>query len=212
MRKLFNPAFTLLEILVALLILSIIAVMLMIGLRSVIHTKDRIEDVSDRLANMQIAMTLIASDMRQIIYRPTVDNKGDSLPTIILYSGATQNLEFSRDGYINPQGKQLRSTLQRVNYRWYHGNLERGTWPELDRAPNSNPTYQVLIRHVTHIQWEFLGPENNVYSQWPSSQVPATAPLPKAVELTITIDHWGTIHRWFVVESYYRILGEPFND
>lgn len=211
MRKRFIAGFTLLEILVALMILAIISVILVTGLRSVINTKSRVDVVSARLSNAQVALTIISSDMRQIINRPVYDNDGSLLPAIILYSGPAQELEFTRDGYINPMGQQQRSTLQRVVYRWNNGNLERGSWQVIDRINNSQPSYQVLIPNVTNIQWKFLAPQNSVYDSWPSPKVSANIPLPIAVELIITIKDWGTIHRWFVVESYQVLSGVPQN-
>ncbi len=208
-KKLTQQAFTLLEIIVALLILAIIAAILVTGLHSVINTTDRITDVSQRLSTMQIATTVISNDMRQVINREVYNNNGEPVSAFILYSGPQQQLEFTRDGYINPMAQQQRSSLQRVTYRLHNGNVERGTWRVLDRAPNSNVSYNVIIPHVKNLQWKFLGPHNRVYSQWPNNNVAPMYPTPKAIELIITIKHWGTLHRWFVVEGYHEIIGAP---
>lgn len=202
MKKIKSGGFTLIELLVALLILAIISVILVAGLRNTMSTKSRIDDVSTRLANMQVAMSIMSNDMRQMVNRPVLDNDGKNLAPLILYSGVTNSLEFTRDGYINPNGVQLRSTLQRVSYRWVNGNLERGTWDVLDRS-NSTPTpnYQILIPNVTDLQWKFLSKKNTIYNQWPAPQVWDS--LPQGIELTITIKNWGTFQTWFVVENYY---------
>lgn len=205
MKKIKFGGFTLIELLVALLILAIISVILVAGLRNTMNTKSRIDDVSTRLANMQVAMSIISNDIRQMVNRPVQDNDGKSLAPLILYSGVTNSLEFTRDGYINPNGVQLRSTLQRVSYRLVNGNLERGTWDVLDRSNSTPaPNYQILIPNVTNLQWKFFSGKNTVYTQWPSPQI--WNPLPQGVELIITIKNWGTFQSWFVVENYYPTM------
>jgi general secretion pathway protein J len=201
-------AFTLLEILVAMLIMAIIAVILVAGLRSVINTKNRIEQVSQRLTSMQLAMSIISNDIRQIVNRPIFNNNGQPLDAIILYSGLTQRLEFTRLGYINPLGLQQRSTLQRVSYRFVNNELQRGTWQVLDRVANSKPSYQPLLKNVTHIQWRFLAANMRIYQSWPVPNLSATSPMPKAIEISITIQNWGTLHRWITLNGYHRIIGE----
>jgi general secretion pathway protein J len=203
-----KQGFTLLEILVAMVILVIIAVILVAGLQSVIHTKDRVNDVSDRLSKMQLAMSIISNDVHQIANRSIYDNNGQIIPAIILYSGPTQTLEFTRLGYINPMGMQQRSSLQRVTYRFINGELQRGTWQVLDRAPSSEVSYQTLLKNVTAVQWQFLASDFRVYPQWPTPQTSGNDPMPEAIELTITLKNWGTLHRWIVLNGYHRILGD----
>jgi len=202
-----NRGFTLLEILVALVIMAIISVILIVALHSVTMSKDRISQSSDRLAATQIAMSIMANDMQQIINRSIYDNSGQILAPVLLNSGVTEELEFTRAGNVNPLSQMQRSTLQRVSYRLNKGNLERGTWQVLDRAGNAQPNYQILLTNVSNLKWQFLGPNNTVVPVWPSPQISAATPIPMAIEFELNIPNWGTLHRWFMLQSYQMVNG-----
>lgn len=200
-----NRGFTLLEILVALVIMAIISVILIVALHSVTMSKDRISQSSDRLAATQIAMSIMANDLQQIINRSIYDNSGQILSPVLLNTGNTEELEFTRAGNVNPLSQAQRSTLQRVSYRLNKGNLERGTWQVLDRADNTQPNYQIILTNVSNLKWQFLGPNNTVVPVWPSPQISASTPIPRAIEFELDIPNWGTLHRWFMVQSYQMV-------
>ena len=191
MKKKQQAGFTLLEILVAVFIIGIIAVVMVRGLQIVISTKDNLERNDAQMQELNLTMSLLASDMGNLINRSILQANGQTLPAVIMHDDATETLEFSRGGVSNPLA-QHRSTLQRDAYQIKQGRLIRVTWPVLDQVTNTMPTSRILLKDVTYIKWEFLGNDNRFYAGWPVSGA-NNQPLPKAVQLTLTLHKLGTI-------------------
>ena len=62
-----EDGFTLLELLVALSIFSILSVMAYSGLQTVISTSQSSQQAADRIAEMQLVMMRISNDLRQAV-------------------------------------------------------------------------------------------------------------------------------------------------
>jgi general secretion pathway protein J len=188
--------FTLFEILIAVFILGIISVIMLRGLQTVISSKEHLERNSARLAAVDLTMSLLASDIGNLVNRPVVDADNITHPALILNDDGFQTLELTRGGVGNPLA-ELRSTQQRVEYQLKDGALIRLTWPVLDRVKASEPSSRVLLTDVSDLQWQFLGPNNNFSPAWPSSYTP----LPKAIKVSFTIAKWGTVSRLFLAPN-----------
>jgi general secretion pathway protein J len=89
----------------------------------------------------------------------------------------------------------------RIGYQIQNGDLVRLIWPVLDPVATTNSTKRILLKNITHWQWQFLGSDNRFYPSWPATNA-ANQPLPKAIKITLTIRKWGTITRLFVVQNH----------
>lgn len=197
LHKVKQKGFTLLEILVAIFIIGIIAVIMVRGLQIVLTTKDNLQRNETQMQQLNLTMSLMSGDMRNLINRSILQANAQSVPAVYMHDDATETLEFSRGSVSNPLA-QHRSTVQRDAYQLKNGNLIRVTWPVLDQTTATQPTTRILLKNVTYIKWEFLGDDNRFYSGWPATGV-NNQPLPKAVQVTLTIQNLGTIKRLFVV-------------
>lgn len=196
-------AFTLIEVMIALLIFAIMAVITSVGLATVLKARERASENSQRLSAAQLAITIMTRDFTQMINRPISDSQGSLAPPIIANNGY---IEFTRAGYVNPDMVLPRSTLQRVAYRVSNDQLVRISWPVLDRAPDTKPESRILLNNVSNFQIRYLDYKNQFNNSWPPTQSTAQtqtaqSPLPKAVEITIAIKNWGTIQRLYMVPS-----------
>lgn len=189
--------FTLLELLVALAVFAILAVMAYGGLHSVMVTEAAIEDQSKRLAQVQMAFFRLEQDLTQIVARPIRDEFGLEQPALL--SGGLQDelLILTRSGWDNPLG-QTRSSLQRLAYRLKDGRLWRLQWDTLDRAGLAEPRETVLVDQVQDAEFRFLGEDDQWQSHWPPVQQDGTQDsesLPRAVEVRLSLKDWGEIVR-----------------
>ena len=199
MRQRRKNGFTLFEILVAVFILGIIAIIMVRGLQTVINAKHGLERNSQRLSTVELSLTLLGNDIQNIINRPILDANTNELPAIILQNDGRQTLEFTRGGVANPLAAH-RSTLLRVAYQLNNGKLVRLTWPVLDRVSTSKPAERVLLNNVSYLQWQFWGSDNRYYSNWPPANAPISV-LPKAIKVSLTIKNWGTITRIWLLNN-----------
>ncbi len=192
--------FTLLELLIALGIFSLVAIMAFSGFRSVQSTSSHMKGVASELARLQMVFGIIGRDVQQSVARSIRDDFGDTQPALIgAGSGFGKMLEFTRGGWVNPLGQQ-RSSLQRVAYGIKENNLVRMSWPMLDRVQGVEPRESVLLEEVKAFGLRFMKPDNRQWvSDWPPLTTGESAPpsLPMAVEVTIELEGWGKLIRLY---------------
>ncbi|MEN8216148.1 MAG: type II secretion system minor pseudopilin GspJ [Pseudomonadota bacterium] len=185
--------FTLLELLVALAIFAVIAVMAYKGLDTILTARLQTDEHATQLARLQIALTWLGRDIEQYIERPIRDQYGDRQQAL---QGTISHLELTRAGWRNP-AQQQRSSLQRVAYHLENKTLMRSYWWVLDRAQDARPLKMDLLNEVNEIQFRYLDENLRWREQW-SPNEKASPPL-KAIEVTLTVLEWGRITRLFRV-------------
>jgi general secretion pathway protein J len=185
--------FTLLEMLIALAIFSLLAVISYSGLSSVLEQRYRTEAEADLLAELQKTYLIMQRDIEQAVARPVRDEYGEELAPL----AGDQTLELTRGGWSNPLGFP-RSTLQRVAYSLDGRQLKRFAWQVLDRAQDSQPVEQLLMDNIDRMQFRYLAADDEWKEQWPvtiqnSAAEALEAVLPRAVEVTIEHEHFGPL-------------------
>jgi general secretion pathway protein J len=193
-----SKGFTLLEIILALFIFSIISIVLIRGLHTVLTAQSATEKSAARFAKVQIALTLISRDFEQIIDRPITNSTGTLENSLI---GNQTNVTFTHAGLVNPMGQLLRSTLQRTRYQATNGNLIRESWQVLDQAPNSLPSSRILLNNVTELHFEYLDKDGHFHNKWPppENQQQAGTEMPKAIKIFIALQDWGKITQLYLI-------------
>ena len=196
-----KQGFTLLELLVALSIFSMISVMAYGGLQTVITTKNSTQQASTRIAEVHLAMLRIANDLRQSVARNIRDEHGDSLAAMTSATSSGEQVEWSRAGYRNP-ARLKRSNVQRVAYKIEQHKLMRLTWPVLDRAQDSEVMKTEVLSKVESVEWRFFNSENVWVSEWPEQTNAAAAfSLPQAVEINVVLEDFGSIQRLILLAN-----------
>jgi general secretion pathway protein J len=187
--------FTLIEILVALAVFSVLSVMAYSGLRVLMVTRDSTEQRSLQLAQLQTAFLLMQQDLEQMVSRSVRNEYGDREPALTTNDLAGHPLIFTRGGQRS-RHQQLRSALQRIAYRLEDGTLYRLSWPVLDGAEADAARVMSLLQGVEEIDVQFL--EESWVSVWPpSADLAKVELLPRAVAIELTLTHWGSVRRLF---------------
>ncbi|HRD49717.1 MAG: type II secretion system minor pseudopilin GspJ [Candidatus Competibacter sp.] len=190
--------FTLLELLVALAVFSIMSIAAYSGLRNVLFTRAAVEAQSQRLAAVQLAVYRLEQDIEQAMPRSIRDEYGDPQAALLGDELSDDRLALTRAGWDNPLG-QPRANVQRVAYRLREGRLWRLHWPVLDRGGRIEPRETLLLDQVRAFKVRFLD-RDEWRNDWPP---PANAetdpkipdPMPRAVEISLTLEDWGEITR-----------------
>ena len=192
--------FTLLELLIALAIFSLLSVMSYSGLTSVLDQHARTDEAADRLGEMQRLYLLMQRDLEQIVARPVRNEYGDQLAALEGGDG----LQFTRGGWRNPL-ELPRSSLQRVGYAFEDETLVRYTWQVLDRVQDSLPRRQPVTDMLADLSVRYLSTTDTWQTSWPPDDtgqvgvisVGAAAPhlleLPKAIEMTLEHGQLGKL-------------------
>ncbi len=194
-----QSGFTLIEVMLAVAITAFVAVLSYQGLSASISAQQRYEEQVTRLANIQLALTVLERDLRQAAPRSIRDAYRDWQPA--LSGGALEDypLRVTRRGWQNPHDFP-RSDLQRVRYRLEDETLIREHWGVLDRASEDETLQElVLIEGVDHFELAFVSSEaSDPLDHWPPQGADRDL-LPVAVEVTIDLQGLGEIKRVFEI-------------
>lgn len=192
-----NKGFTLLEILIALFIFSILAMIIMNALQTVLNAQASSEKHATRLAELQIALTLLERDLDQSILRSITNTAG---ATEASFMGSHESFTFTHGGYFNPQDKVLKSSLQRTRYQFEKNSLVKETWDALDMTHDTKSFKKRILVKILQGNFEYLDSENKFQNRWPAAQ-PASndGEFPRAVRVTITLEDLGKMSQLYVI-------------
>lgn len=195
-------AFTLIEVLVALAVFSILATLAYGALSQTIDSAEILNDRLDRLQALQKTMRTLGADFVQLAPRPVRDELGEN------FSAALQTdfdsgfaLQLTRGGWNNPMALP-RGTLQRAAYRMEEDELVRYHWNVLDRTLSNEPGATTLLDGVETIVFRFMQGNGEWTLEWPplSSQGrQGQRQRPRAIEVILTLEAEGEITRLFEV-------------
>lgn len=191
-----HSGFTLLELLVAMAVFSVMAAMAYSGLNGLIQNRERLAQTSERLHELQLTMDTLRRDLAQTVARPVRDELGDIRPAMAAFPGRF-DLEFTRGGWPNPLA-QPRSHLQRVVYRFESDELVRYGALVLDGGARTDARRQVMLSGLSSFSVHVLDSLGEWQSGWPAD---GQAAMPQAVRVEMELEDWGRIARVFPVEA-----------
>ncbi len=196
-----HRGFTLIEVLVAIMIAAILAVMAFTAMREGLEHREVIKTRAARLAAVQATMRSFVQDFSQIQPRPMREPIGQGYqPAVIGATAATPEVAFTRGGWSNPVGSQ-RSTLERVRYVLSEGVLYREYWLVLDPQLQPDPVRRTMLDGVQDFQVSYMDDSRTWQDSWPPQ---ATATItgerqwrarPIAIRVTLVLKDWGTLIR-----------------
>ncbi len=197
--------FTLIEILIAMAIFTLIGLASTGLLTTVIDSNDISEERFHKLQALQRAVTTIERDLQQAVARSIrVDGEKRS---VVMAGGKVDGSDddgigFVRGGWHNPQQMLPRSTLQYVAYRLRDNRLERLYSTYVDNVIGYEPKIRVLLEDIDGFKVEFKtsqGSKNEAEAKWNESYQGSVLPLAVAVEF-VSRD-FGTIRREFTLTT-----------
>lgn len=190
--------FTLIEILVATVILAVMGVMAYRGIAEARVAVVNAEGHLDRLRNVQRTLQVVVTDFRTLSRRPVREPIGDGLrATVLRDPNAIALVELSRAGWPNGAGTP-RGTIQRVVYRLEDGKLVREHWNVMDATLATPPVKRELIDRVERVEIRYLTNGREWVAEWPqfgNTEDFGFYQRPLAVEITIVLEDYGEVSR-----------------
>jgi general secretion pathway protein J len=188
--------FTLLEILIAMVVFAILALILSGALHNVINVQERTEMSAARLRELQLATLYLSRDLEQTVNRQVLSPTGHLDAALI---GTAKTITFTHAGIAAMPDGRARSNMQRVRYSMSNGSLMHESWAVLDQAPDSRPRKRELLPDITNVRFEYLDEKNKVHNEWPIAGQLNTQPLPRAVRVYVTFPRWGSMSQLYVI-------------
>ena len=202
-----SAGFTLIEVMIALAIFGIIGVMAHTLTTEILRHQEAAVLRGERLGELQRALQIVQRDILTVTGRSVRDELGDRLPALLINPEGFA--ELTRAGWRNPL--QLpRAELQRVGYALTDGTLYRVYWPVLDRAPDTEPVQQELLRDVEDVAFFAIDRAGNEHGFWPLENVAVSgeggqARNPErelaALGIRFSAEPWGELERVWMVPA-----------
>lgn len=197
--------FTLLEMLIAMAVFAVMSMVAYQGLRAVLNADHVTREQAQRLADLQVTLSVLERDLAQVVDVTVRDEFGDPLPPLRLRAGGEQQLlELVRAGAGGEQ--RLRRSAWQITER----GLERRLWPGVDivdaESMRIRPFADLVEEHQKlGMDSAFLfivrtpsGLER--VDAWPLADAdPQAGGLPVAIEVVLDIPGLGEVRRLMAV-------------
>ncbi|WP_165675612.1 type II secretion system minor pseudopilin GspJ [Metapseudomonas otitidis] len=176
--------FTLLEVLIAIALFSLLGLASYQLLQRVLHSEQRIELHEQQLRSLQRALDILQRDLWQAVPRSLPDDPSRRQALI----GRDDRFRLLRGGAANPLG-QPRSDLLLVSHQW-----EDGEWWREFRNPDDGATRrQRLLQGITLLRLGYIDAQGMRHDSWPAGG--GALVLPAAVDLVIDAPGYPELRR-----------------
>ncbi|MCC2625661.1 MAG: gspJ [Burkholderiales bacterium] len=195
-----RAGFTLIELMVAILIFSIISIISYRTLASLVTTKQIVTTTQDRWSGIVNTVNLISNAWARSIPLTIRDENGSFAPAVIgknkLERATDAQLELTLSGYISdPVYGTIRP--RRLGFRFVDNKLFLVTWPVLNRVRTTQPQLDLLMDDVASFQQSFIYPDKQWHDEWPPAGIPIDQ-VPLGLKITIVTKKGETVMRQFV--------------
>ncbi len=197
--------FTLVELLVAIGLFSILAAMGYGGLSNIIQFQKVQQEAQVQKEDIERALLVMARDFYQIVPRRVRDNTGKA-EAALTFDSDNQHIEFSRVGsaipyFADDDALFRRSRFSRVGYLLEGEIIYRLTYTALDRALSAVPRRTPMLRDVDEFKIRFLSDNQAWSSSWGAKTTDVTQ-LPRAIEVTVILTNTTEYtHLFPIIES-----------
>ena len=197
--------FTLIEIMVAMAIFTLIGLASTGVLNSVINSDQLSSERFAKLEELQRAMLTIERDILQIVPRALRVN-GEPVSAVIsggedVLNSDADGLGFVRAGWHNPQMLLPRSTLQAIGYRLQEEQLQRLYGNYVDNVIGYEPKIKILLSDIEDFRVSFLTEVEQLEKpeEWEESY--SNANIPIAISITLDSKTFGEIRCEFILAN-----------
>jgi general secretion pathway protein J len=192
-----HKGFTLLEVLIAIAIFSLISLSSFTIFDTVLSSAEIGKKRSERHNELQLAFLIIERDITQIARRSVRLNGESPLDGFLQTADDTflsneQALAFVRHGWTNPGLLLPRSDMQAVAYRIVDETLERLHFNFVDVVVGEEPKVRRLMRDVSALAFEYY--DGKKWQKTWSNNL-----LPLAIAIEVNTKDYGMIRRQFLV-------------
>jgi general secretion pathway protein J len=147
--------FTLVEVLIALFIFSLISVGATSALTSSLRGQAQMETRLDEISKFDSLRALLRADMASLTLYPRRDAYGSQARYSFSLAGDAL-MDFTRSGRANPMNEP-RGDLQHVAYFLKDGALVRRSYAEVNPAPNSEFTDREMLDNIVNAEFKAIG-------------------------------------------------------
>lgn len=176
-----NKGFTIIEVLISLVILSMIAIVSSNILKSSLNTEQETSLQLNSIKELNLASTIIRRDLRQIVNVNSKDFYGNNLYGTFISQINSQSLMFNSN--IKSLSDEV-SPIKRIQYELDDNNLIRKQYFSSNPYGQDDFTKIELIKNIDNLSFSFFH-ENSWYQSWPVSLV-TSKKIPVLIKIEFT--------------------------
>ena len=176
-----NKGFTIIEVLISLVILSMIAIVSSNILKSSLNTEQETSLQLNSIKELNLASTIIRRDLRQIVNVNSKDFYGNNLYGTFISQINSQSLMFNSN--IKSLSDEV-SPIKRIQYELDDNNLIRKQYFSSNPYGQDDFTKIELIKNIDNLRFSFFH-ENSWHQSWPVSLV-ASKKIPMLIKIEFT--------------------------
>jgi general secretion pathway protein J len=178
-----------LELIVAVAVFALVAVMAQAGLRQGIADADALRAAGERQREVQLLLLRLERELGQVLPRPVRSAYGEERPAVL---GRVDGLEYSTLAFVD--GARLAPQRHALSLRGRDLLLTRQT--RLDAGPGTPTIAQVLSNEVEAMSLAYLAVDGVRHTRWPPSRgIAGPDQLPRAISLRLRLAGMGEIER-----------------
>lgn len=185
--------FTLVELLIAIVLFSILSVGSYQVLDSVISSHRKLSSHNEKFEGLRRSINMLVRDLQQVQSRTAVNSYGTEEAALILESSDQSRLVFSSGGWANPL-VAARGTVSRIEFFVEDDVLIKRRWLVLDALDQETYFDIQLIKNISGFEIRALDSDDRWISYWPKQGMPITE-LPRVLEVELKIPGMGTVKR-----------------
>jgi len=197
--KVQQKGFTLIEVIIALAIFSLMSIAAYKGIDGLIRVKERVGAENRQWQQVMLFLDRFELDVKQHVNRP-IRNANDilepawSAQPIFVYQYGAQ-LSLSRFGDAQQTGYLM--DTRRIGYRLNRGAIELMQWPSLDVTSAQKPEVFEVLQNVSDFKLKYLTKDSRWILSWPevTDKNEVDEIFPRAVSLEITMRSGEKIQR-----------------
>ena len=174
-----KKGFTLIEVLISLVILSIIAIVSTNFLQSSIDLRNQSKSKVDDIKVFNLGVSTIRRDLMSVVNLPMRDNFGNQLPNFI---GSNTDKKITFLSFIN-RIDSSRSSISRIEYLFDDTKFIRRVYFTADPYDYDDYIDSVIFNNIDDVEISFLI-DNRWFTEWPAGQTAAYI-IPKLVKIEI---------------------------
>ena len=174
-----KKGFTLIEVLISLVILSIIAIVSTNFLQSSIDLRNQSKSKVDDIKVFNLGVSTIRRDLMSVVNLPMRDNFGNQLPNFI---GSNADKKITFLGFIN-RIDSSRSSISRIEYLFNDARFIIRVYFTADPYDYDDYIDSVIFNNIDDVEISFLV-DNRWFTEWPAGQTAAYM-IPKLVKIEI---------------------------
>ena len=177
-----NKGFTLIEVLVSLVILSLIGLICSQILSSALESEEISTKKLNELKELSLSSSIIRRDLRQAVNVPSRDYYGDPMPGTFYYD------ELSNSIIFNTSIKNLSlvtSNINRVQYMIEDNALKRKQYFSSNPYNEEDNTETNLVNNVEDIEFTFMH-QMRWHDRWPLDEATANK-FPELIRIDFSV-------------------------